>query len=102
MELDDTAIPRWGLGALVLACAFLLVCLTGCAAVGQSSGESQQTSNQTAPRQAGANEVVGIIGAMDAEVDSLKAAAGAQSVINVRSNLAMQLVPRECYHGARR
>lgn len=79
MGMADTTMCRRGMIALGLSCAFLLACLAGCAANGQTSGSNAQTSGQPA----GSGEVVGIIGAMDAEVDSLKTAAGAQDTTTI-------------------
>lgn len=70
----SNTIRRTGMVALVLATAFLLICLAGCASNSQSSSSSAQAASQSSE----AAEVIGIIGAMDAEVDTLKAAANAQ------------------------
>ena len=77
MRIANTTKSRWGMVAL--AFAFLLACLVGCAANGQSSSSGSQVSSQ--PEKA--NEVIGIIGAMDVEIDSLKSAADAQDAITI-------------------
>ena len=74
-----TPIRRQSMAALVLVCMFVLACLMGCAASGQPSSSSEQAAS----RPAGTDKIVGIIGAMDAEVDSLKSAAGAQGAIAI-------------------
>jgi len=79
MRIASMTISRRGMMALALACVFLLACLAGCAANGQSSSSSSQAPNQIMSE----GEIVGIIGAMDAEVNSLKSAAGAQSTITI-------------------
>lgn len=78
-KMANPTTRRQGSMALALAFALLMACLAGCAANGQSpSGSSQSPSQST-----GAEEVVGIIGAMDAEVDSLKSAAGANGTTTI-------------------
>ena len=79
MRMANTTTRRQGVLAFALACACLLLCLAGCAANGQSSSGSPQSPS----RSSGAEEVIGIIGAMDAEVDSLKSAAGANSTTTI-------------------
>ena len=84
MRMTDMTIRGRGIVALALAFVFLLVCLAGCAASGQPSSDGSQASSQPASSQpTEAGEVIGVIGAMDEEVDSLKAAAGAQNAITI-------------------
>ena len=75
----DTTSRYRGMAALLaisalLALAISLVCLAGCAVGGQASGGASEASSQAARP----SEVVGIIGAMDVEVESLKSAASVQ------------------------
>lgn len=79
MWMADATVRRWSM--MALACAILLACLAGCAASGQSSSAGSQASSQSAATASG--EIIGIIGAMDAEVDSLKSAAGAKSAVTI-------------------
>ena len=67
--------------AMALALALLVVCLTGCAASGQPSGSSSEAVSKTTDT----GRVVGIIGAMVDEVESLKAAAGVQKTTEIAS-----------------
>ena len=89
MKMSNTAIRHRSLAALVLAFAFLLACLAGCAANGQngqsssSSSQSPQQSISTSAAKSVEGEIIGIIGAMDAEVDLLKSEAGAQNTITI-------------------
>ena len=70
---------RRGMVVVVLACVFLLTCLAGCVANGQSSSSGSQVSGQLME----SDEIIGIIGAMDAEVNSLKSAAGVQHTTEI-------------------
>ena len=79
MRMVKTTMRRKGMVALALTFAFLLACLAGCATAGQSSSVSSQAPSQSTDT----SEVIGIIGAMDAEVDSLKAAAGARNATTI-------------------
>ena len=73
---------RWTLAvAIALATVLLVACLTGCAASGQPSGSSSEAVGQTAD----AGRVVGIIGAMKDEVESLKSAADVQKTTEIAS-----------------
>ena len=79
LRMANTTMRRQGLMALAMACACLLLCLAGCAANGQSSNGGSQALSQSSTT----SETIGIIGAMDAEVDSLKSAAGANSTTTI-------------------
>ena len=67
--------------AIALAMALSAACLAGCAAGGQPSGSSSEAVSQTAD----AGRVVGIIGAMNDEVESLKSAADVQKTTVIAS-----------------
>ena len=79
MKSSNTTVRHRVMAALALALLLLLACLAGCAANGQPSSGNSQAPSQSAS----ASEIIGIIGAMDAEVDSLKSAAGAQSAVTI-------------------
>ena len=64
---------------ILLVCTLLLACLMGCASSGQPSSGSAQASSQAAE----SNEIIGIIGAMDVEVEHLKSEASIQNTTKI-------------------
>ena len=86
MRPNSATMRRRSVVTLTLIVAFLLACLAGCAANGQPSSSSMQAPSQSTSSSGiveAAPEVIGIIGAMDAEVDSLKSAAGVQNTNSI-------------------
>lgn len=79
MNSSHVATRYLSLMLLALACLSLLACLMGCS-VGahQSKSGSQAMVNVS-----DTNEIIGIIGAMEVEVNSLKTAAGADTVTTI-------------------
>ena len=79
MGMANTTAHRQCMVVLALIIAFLLACLMGCTASGQSSSSSSQSLSQSTA----AGEVIGIIGAMDDEVGSLKSSAGVEKTTTI-------------------